>query len=592
MEILTLALLLFTAVLASGMISRMLPLSIPLPLVQIALGFLISGVFQHGVTLNPELFFLLFLPPLLFLDGWRIPKQGLLRDKFGILNLAFGLVFFTVIGLGFLIHWMIPVMPLPVAFALAAIVSPTDPVAVSAITRRVPLPRRLVLVLEGESLFNDASGLVAFRFAVAAAVTGTFSLSSATLSFLWVALGGLAVGTLLTGLLVAVRARFVRRYGEEPGAEILLSVLTPFAAYFLAEHVHASGILAAVAAGVVMSYADLSGGLSAVTRVQRKAFWDTVQFALNGMMFVLLGEQLPRLLQGAVQVVESTGHHNPAWLLVYAVVICAALALLRFVWVWLSLKITSYLGAKRGQLPVNVNPRLMAVMSLAGVRGAVTLAGVLTLPLVTASGAPLPARDLAIFLAASVIILSLIAASIGLPRLLNGMTPVVETRSHRQQLLIARVASRAARRSVSQALASVTVKASSAVPATAATATDGTDAAAVAGTATAAVATAAAAVANGTEMAKAAAENEAARLFEQVAHHVLESMDITQKGADLHTQALTLEKRRAIERQLRLKALQASRRAVYRLARTHRVSDELAREHVRLLDLQEAALME
>ena len=117
MEILTLALLLFTAVLASGMISRMLPLSIPLPLVQIALGFLISGVFQHGVTLNPELFFLLFLPPLLFLDGWRIPKQGLLRDKFGILNLAFGLVFFTVIGLGFLIHWMIPVMPLPVAFA-------------------------------------------------------------------------------------------------------------------------------------------------------------------------------------------------------------------------------------------------------------------------------------------------------------------------------------------------------------------------------------------------------------------------------------------------------------------------------------------
>ncbi len=161
----------FVAVIASGMVVRALPVAVPVPLIQIALGALISGVFHRGVRLEPDLFFLLFLPPLLFLDGWRIPKEGLLRDKAAILELAFGLVIFTVVGVGFFIHWMIPSMPLPVAFALAAIVSPTDPVAVSAIAARVPIPRRVMHILEGESLLNDASGLVAFRFAVAAAAS-------------------------------------------------------------------------------------------------------------------------------------------------------------------------------------------------------------------------------------------------------------------------------------------------------------------------------------------------------------------------------------------------------------------------------------
>ena len=125
---------------------------------QIALGAVIAGGFHHGVTLDPEIFFLLFLPPLLFLDGWRIPKDGLFRDRAPILALALGLVVFTVVGAGFLIHWMIPAMPLAVAFALAAIVSPTDPVAVSSITARVPIPKRLMHILEGESLLNDATG--------------------------------------------------------------------------------------------------------------------------------------------------------------------------------------------------------------------------------------------------------------------------------------------------------------------------------------------------------------------------------------------------------------------------------------------------
>src|SRR5690606_14563091 len=142
-----------------------------------------------------------------FLDGWRIPKEGLMRDHRMILALALGLVFFTVIGMGYFIHWLIPAMPMPVAFALAAILSPTDPVAVSAITKRVAVPHRMQHILEGESLLNDASGLVCFRFAVAAALTGTFSLTSASMTFLWLLLGGVAVGVGTTWIVMWLKTQ-------------------------------------------------------------------------------------------------------------------------------------------------------------------------------------------------------------------------------------------------------------------------------------------------------------------------------------------------------------------------------------------------
>jgi NhaP-type Na+/H+ or K+/H+ antiporter len=192
-ETIAVALFLLLAVVVSGALARMSPVPLPLPLVQVALGAVIASVANLGVSLKPDIFFLLFLPPLLFPDGWRIPKDGLFRDKGTILELALGLVVFTVVGVGFFINWMIPAMPLAVAFALAAIVSPTDPIAVSAITARVPIPKRLMHILEGESLLNDASGLVCMRFAVAAALTGTFSLVDALGTFLWVAMGEIAI---------------------------------------------------------------------------------------------------------------------------------------------------------------------------------------------------------------------------------------------------------------------------------------------------------------------------------------------------------------------------------------------------------------
>ena len=228
METVAVILFLLLAVVLSDFIERLLPFSIPRPVIQIALGAVIGLSNQRVVVLDPQLFFLLFLPPLLFLDGWRIPPDELFKDKGTVIQLALGLVVFTVLGVGVFIHWLIPAMPLAVAFALAAVLSPTDPIAVSAIVRRVPMSRRMMRILEGESLLNDASGLVCFRFAVAAMMTGAFSLPGAVLDFAWVAAGGIAVGVGLTFSLAWLKNLVSRHLGEDSGSQILISLLIPF----------------------------------------------------------------------------------------------------------------------------------------------------------------------------------------------------------------------------------------------------------------------------------------------------------------------------------------------------------------------------
>lgn len=529
------------AVLVSGYLVRVLPFSLPLPLVQIGLGAVIAGVFNQGVTLDPEIFFLLFLPPLLFLDGWRIPKEGLQRDKAMIIELALGLVIFTVIGAGFLIHWLIPSMPLAVAFALAAIVSPTDPIAVSSIASRVPIPKRLMHILEGESLLNDASGLVCFSFAVAAAMTGSFSLASASLTFLWVATGGLAIGALVSLGIGYGHARFSRLFGEETGTPILLNLLMPFGAYLIAEHLHASGILAAVAAGITMSYVELSGQALATTRVQRAAVWDTIQFALNGIIFVLLGEQLPGIVHGAINAVEQSGHMNPWWLVVYALAINVGLAVLRFVWVWVSLRLSLYKARRKGDPGIPPNWRLIVATSLAGVRGTITLAGVLTLPLLLPDGRAFPARDLAIFLATAVIIMSLLVASIGLPRLLLGLELPSEPDEEREVDLARKTAAVAALAEIEKA------------------------------------------------QHRLAADTSELELYANAAVRVMSLYQhrIPSEGTS-GVEADHLRRADIAERNLRLAGLKAERDAIFDLARHHHISDEISRRLVREIDLIEA----
>lgn len=417
------------------LLSRLLPFQVPRPVLQIALGALIGGLSDRVVRLDPEVFFLLFLPPLLFLDGWRIPSDELFKDKGVVTQLALGLVVFTVLGMGTFIHWLIPAMPLAVAFALAAMLSPTDPIAVAAVARRAPISRRIMHILEGESLLNDATGLVCFSVAVTALLTGRFSLGGALVDFVWLAGSGITLGVALTLALARLKSLVSKHLGEDSSSQILISLLTPFGCYLLAEMVHGSGILAAVAAGLTMSFVESSGQAPALTRVRRATVWDAIQFSANGMIFVLLGEQLHEIAASAAASVALTGHSHPAWLGVLVLAISLGLAVLRFAWVWLSLRWMLFHArgwtrqpdsAQAEQplpTPVPGRPgwRLVSVMSLAGVRGAVTLAGVLSLPLMLPGGTPFPARDLAILLAMGVILVSLLAASIGLPWLLQGL---------------------------------------------------------------------------------------------------------------------------------------------------------------------------
>jgi len=275
-------------------------------------------------------------------------------------------------------------------------------------------------IIEGESLLNDASGLVCFRFAVTAALTGHFSLARASLTFLWIALAGIAAGVAVTWAITRVHGIVQRRFGEADGIPVLINILTPFGAYLAAEALGASGILAAVAAGITMSYMELSGGASPNTRIRRNVIWDTLQTALNGLMFVLLGEQLPDIARGALH----PGGGAPFdlwWLARNALVFSLGLVLLRFAWVWVSLQLTILNQRRLGQQEYKPRMRLILAASMAGVRGALTMAGIFTLPLAMPDGSPFPARHLAIFLATSVIVVSLVLASIALPALLRNL---------------------------------------------------------------------------------------------------------------------------------------------------------------------------
>ncbi|HEC2636462.1 TPA: cation:proton antiporter, partial [Raoultella ornithinolytica] len=271
-------------------------------------------------------------------------------------------------------------------------------------------------ILEGESLLNDASGLVAFNFAIAAVLTGTFSPGEAVTKFFLMAFGGILSGLVVVWVTGKCNNFLVKRTREEPAIQILISLLIPFAAYILAEAFHVSGILAAVAAGIAMHYEQLSGPRLPATRMKSGAVWNMLQTTLNGMIFLMLGEQLPRMLLTLPEVAQQAGVSSPWYLLLYAVVITLALGVMRFAWVWLSITLTVFRQKRRGKVTtVRTRFSAMAVMALAGVKGSVTLAGILTLPAVLDDGSPFPGRELLIFLSMAVILLSLIVAAVGLP---------------------------------------------------------------------------------------------------------------------------------------------------------------------------------
>ncbi len=414
----------------TGIIARYIR-AIPLPLIQIMLGAALSWP-QQGlhIDFDPGLFMLLFIPPLLFADGWRIPKREFFALYRPILRLAFGLVLFTVIGLGYLIHWMIPEIPLTVAFALAAVISPTDAVAVSAITRNLGMPAHTMHVLEGESLLNDASGLVALKFAIAATLTGLFSWTQVTQEFLWIALGGLGVGAAVGWGFSYLRDTVTRRLGDVAATQmVLLLVLLPFAAYLLGEKIGVSGILAAVAAGVATNFGDLNRADYISERMQTAGTWAMVESAFNGAIFLLLGLQLPSIIGVTLR---DAGHDW--WILVgYVAIISIALLALRWIWLMLGVSRSLHKAHQAGKLIKKPDLWLNLATTLAGIRGAVTLAGALSVPLLLNNGQPFPARDMLIFLATGTILFTLVIGSIGLPLVLRRVQAVSEPESVREE---------------------------------------------------------------------------------------------------------------------------------------------------------------
>lgn len=541
LETITITVVLLVCVIASSIIKRAARIALPLALVQIAIGALIAQMFSFRVSLSPDVFLLLFVAPLLFLDGWRISKAGLFRDKWTIGAFALGLVLITVMGAGFFIHWLIPMMPLPVAFALAATLSPTDAVAVSAIAERVPIPGRLMHVLEGEALLNDASGLVCLRFAIAAAVTGSFSIVDAGGTFLWLVAGGVAAGAAVTLLANAAKDWAARMFGEETGTQILISLLLPFGSYVVADRIGASGILAAATSGIAMSYEELAGRALAGTRIRRAAVWDALQFAGNGVIFVLLGQQLTGVVDRAGQAIRQTGRQDEAWLFVYVAAISCALLIIRCLWTWAALRVILLRAGRRGQTINASGWRLIAATSLAGVRGAVSLSGVMTLPLFLEDGSSFPARDLAILLAAGVIVVTLVAANVGLPYVLSGIRIPPGTPGQQQEDEARCAAARAAIVAVERALHD------------AGDATEDADLFSQAG----------------------------ARLIA----HYHEQIELRRSnGADAR-RGLQIDE---VERKLRLLALGAEREELYRIAQSGKLTDELVRDLVREVDLQES----
>ncbi|WP_223067399.1 Na+/H+ antiporter [Paenibacillus caui] len=397
----------------SNVLNRFVPV-IPVPLFQIALGALVSIAPTHiHLPLIPELFFVLFVAPLLFNDGKRMPRGELWNLRAPILLMALGLVFVTVLAAGYYIHFRIPSIPLAAAFALAAILSPTDAVAVSALAGRIRLPKRILRLLEGEALMNDASGLVAFKFAVAAAVTGVFSLTQASLSFVLIAAGGLLCGAILSVLIIRLRV-FIRDLGmEDVTFHMLVQILTPFFIYLVSEELGVSGILAVVAAGIVHAVElDRVETPHYKLKITSDSTWSVILFLLNGLVFVILGHQLPDV----ASVIFQDPSFSNVEVIGYIMEISLLLIVLRFLWVYLFWRRDDGLGENH-QASQRTRLKASLLTALSGVRGAVTLAGAFSIPFALSDGTAFPQRDLIVFIAAGVILVTLLTASVMLPLL-------------------------------------------------------------------------------------------------------------------------------------------------------------------------------
>ncbi|MGP1930535.1 MAG: Na+/H+ antiporter [Arsenophonus sp. ET-YP4-MAG3] len=420
MEIFFTILFLILAASISGVIIKVIPFYIPLPIMQIAIGALLAWPhFGLHVNFDPELFLVLLIPPLLFVDGWKTPTREFFQNWREIFILVLGLVLVTVVGIGYIIYWLLPSIPLIAAFALAAVLSPTDAVALSSIVGRDRIPKRMMNILVGEALMNDASGLVALKFAVSIAMgTMVFTVPGVTFEFFKVAIGGLLTGIIVTWI-YSKSLRIMSRWSNDDSAtQMILMLLLPFAAYLIAEHIGFSGILSAVSSGMTITKAGVIRNAPLAMRLRSDNVWSILEFVFNGLVFVMLGLQLPGILKNSVIQAELDPNIETWMLFITVFVIYTSLLFLRFSWLWLMKKFSRFLLKKQPLQFAFYTYRELWLASFSGIRGAITLAGVLSIPLFLSNGIPFPARYQLVFIAASVIMLSIFIGVLALPILL------------------------------------------------------------------------------------------------------------------------------------------------------------------------------
>jgi monovalent cation/hydrogen antiporter len=395
---------LFVAVVALAVLATWtrLPYAILLVLGGLALGFM-PGL--PAITLNPDLVLLLFLPPLVYSSAWLTSWREFRTSLRPILLLAVGLVLATTVVVALVAHAALGVS-WSVAFVLGAVVSPTDAVAASATAQRLGLSRRMVTIIEGESIVNDATGLVIYRFAVAAVISGAFSLWQASLQFFVVSIGGL-----LVGLVIAVPLAWVHRRLDDAPIEITLTLLTPFAVYVLAQALGVSGVLAVLAAGLYLSRQS-SRMFSSNTRLQAYAVWAVLVFVLNGVLFLLIGLQLRAVL-------PTVAARAPLTLARDAVVVCLAVILVRLGYVIVSAYLPRWLDPGLRRRDPYPGWRNVIVVGWTGLRGGVSLAAALAIPLFIMDGVPFPDRNLVIFLTFCVIVATLVLQGLTLDPLIR-----------------------------------------------------------------------------------------------------------------------------------------------------------------------------
>lgn len=431
MEILITISVFITLVIIGSFLNKYIP-RIPAALFQIILGFLVSYLaIPLHFEFESEAFMALIIAPLLFTDAYKASRSELWLYKKPIVYMAVGLVITTVVVVGYFINYIIPSISLGAAFALAAILSPTDAVAVKSITKGMKLPKGLMSILEGESLLNDAAGIVSFKIALASIITGTFSLSRSSREFFITAIGGMFLGILIGLIIVSIKLVNRKFLNTEPSILVIIQVILPVATYFLAEEFHLSGIIAVVFAGILLNferYLRQSDSLDNQAVVSINYNQDTISYVLNGFVFVLLGYLLPGIFKNMITYPDL----DVRTAMFYVILITIALIITRFTFVYIfyvsfqqhTFKTSSNIVEffKTRQLDVGNYSRFeyALITSLCGIHGTVTLATALMIPLtIGTTGEPFPLRNAILFIGSGVVLLSMIIGTIFLPLIIK-----------------------------------------------------------------------------------------------------------------------------------------------------------------------------